>query len=97
MGDCKGYAVADEMSLPEVKEKLKTYLGPQYQHNDWKTALSIVLKAEDNMTAAIEAVNALAEMALSPSPACSIVSEANFGRKKCGLKNRSLLIIFGPL
>jgi hypothetical protein len=47
---------ADEMSLPEVKEKLKTYLGPRYQHNDWKIALSIVLEAEDNMTAAIEAV-----------------------------------------
>jgi hypothetical protein len=26
----KEYVVADEMSLPEVEEKLKTYLGPRY-------------------------------------------------------------------
>jgi hypothetical protein len=63
----KSYAEGNGMLLPEVEHRLQTYLGSQYQPNEWQAILGKILEAEDETEAAVakEYVNAQAAAMLA--------------------------------
>jgi len=60
------FAVSD-MSLPQVEEQLKDYLGCQYIGVEWSGAFKTVMDAENDTLKALESIKTLTDKFIKPS------------------------------